>query len=391
MKLKYLILKIFIFIFLIIYFLKPLKNYATIKKLKELNLVKNNKKIFLFENKYDGFYINKNNYKKNKKIFHNDIVYYNNGIFINCFLEIGDILIYESTNFLQKIIKYISNSEISHVAMISNFKVNKTEIVSSNSSNSTPSNSSNSTPSNSSNSTPSSSNNLSDKVSIIELNNNYYKIDVNLINSSGSFKTKENEIKKGVFELKLKDDFFYKKKIHVIKNKNITNENKIKISEIFKFFYSAKYNYYSVTYHSINSLKSKICNFFQRLSNTEKNLCTHWLSYSNPNSNEISFELLLKYRKNLNFLYSKLKKEKNKKKLYDKILRYNKIINKKIVNRYFNCSEFVYYIYFHIGIDLFKYKRLGENVEAFSKNIIPAHYEELLQNNEYLYKIFLYN
>lgn len=346
-----LILKILIIIIIIIILIKPIKNFATIKKLNNIGKINYNE-IKLFSNKFDGFYVNKEKYLLNKKINNEDLIYYNNGKIEKSVLNIGDILLHGIERMVGKFIGYITNSNITHVSIIHSIEINNNKI---------------------------------DNQPKI-LSDNYLPVNFFIIQSTEVAEYSNNKKLKGIFKISLIDHLnTSKKKIHIVRYKYFTDDKVKKVKELCKFFYNSKYNYYSYLYHPIQQIKKNICTFGQKLLNNDEDNCIDWYSYSDPNSNNIPFKLLLKYKNKLNDLYNNFKSSKNKEKYYKKITTYNKIINEKISNRYFNCSEFIYFIYYYIGIDLFPYKRLNIDPEIFSKNILPTNYLELLQNDNFEY------
>ena len=193
-----------------------------------------------------------------------------------------------------------------------------------------------------------------------------------------------------------------KDRLCVVRYKNFSEKNLDQFNEIISSYNFADYRFGYILEYGPRTIRTNLLHFFQKIFgynyyNTKKNYYKNLSSkiISNKNKDKVSYEKLKGLKKTLKKLYlikaiSKDKKVKNgiKKKIEKLQIIINDIKNKKK----FICSEFVYYIYYLIGIDLFRVDRFDIDPILFSNFVSPKDIEKVLVKDErFKYICHFYN
>ena len=360
---------ILFYIFIIIYLIKnrghigynDLIKSGYLKK-KKIEINKNN--FFMIKKKYVGKYTNI--LLKNENILHYPKLNKN-------LLHIGDIVFHKTKSLGGMIINYFTNSSFSHIGIMRHFFVDKKN----------------------------------------KLNYNvpegYYLIIPILIGavkfpSKKDLETKyknypiykfKNSKKSGLFVGDISLNFFVneqKDELCVIRYKNFTKKNLDQFNEIISSYQFSDYRFGYMLNFAPRTFNTNIFHFFQKIFNYDyyeskkkyfKKLASNITK--NKSKDKVSFNKIKGLKNTVKKLYlvQALSKDKSvKNEIKKKIKKLQIIINDIKNNKKFICSEFVYYIYYLIGIDLFRVDRYEIDPILFANFVSPKDIEKTIVKDE---------
>ena len=373
------ILIIIFWIFILIYFLKQ-RGHIGYEDLIKSGFLK--KKVFKIDKNH--FFVIKKKYvnKYSKILLKNDNILYYPNLKKNV-INIGDIIFHKTPTLGGKIINYFTNASFSHIGVMKYYIVDKENKLNYN--------------------VPEEyylilpiavgATKFPKRDKILTKLKNYPIAKLKLNEKGGSF---VGDISLNLFVCENKD------KLCIVRYKNFSDKNLQQFNEIISSYDFADYRFGAMLEFGPRTIRTNLLHFFQKIFgynyyNTKKNYYQN-LSRKitiNKNKDKVSYEKLKGLKNTLKKLYllkAISKDKKIKKGIQEKIKKLQIIINDIKNNKKFICSEFVYYIYYLIGIDLFRVDRFEVDPILFSNFVNPKDIEKVLVKDEsFKYVCHFYN